>query len=142
MIKRYYLNEQERQYLDAFLKLNEMHKMLFEKGNPDIPVKFTESICMKALGLKKYKGREYDAVDNNGKTVEIKGTCLPNQGTTFSCKHIAQRYIWFRLDPSNKTIEIIELNREKVEEQVLVCKGRKYIKMDTVTAKTLVKIKY
>ena len=142
MIKMYRLDEQEKKYLDAFLKLNEMHRNLFDKGNPNIPVKFSELICMKVLGLEKYKGRDYDAMDKDKNTVEIKGTCMPNQGTTFSCRHIAQRYIWFKLDPSNQIIEIIELDQEKIKQQVLVSESRKYLKMDNIAAKTLVKIEY
>ncbi len=106
------LEKDETEYLKAFLSLYHIHQKMFgDDKHPDLPSLFTEKVCRRLLNLNEYKGQEFDATDELGKTIEIKGTCIPGTQTTFS-QNIADRYIWIELIPKSNSMIIIELNRD------------------------------
>ncbi|SFQ27829.1 hypothetical protein SAMN04487928_1291 [Butyrivibrio proteoclasticus] len=117
MNKNNVLDKKEIEYLQTLVRLDGLHKEMFgKKRNINLPVKFTERICRKLLGLSEYKGKAYDAKDKNGGcTIEIKATCMPNPRTTFSREHEADKYIWLKLVAEDNCIEIIELDKKEVE---------------------------
>ena len=71
-----------------------------------VPAMFSEQICRKLLRLKSIKGKEVDALDDDGKKYEIKATTKSTGTTTINVKQSAEYLIWIYFDFDAKKIII------------------------------------
>lgn len=121
-------------YYFALKKVYELHRKYDFGKTPDIPSGFSEALCRQILSLDRGDDRSHDAIDRDGKRIEIKATGTSEGKTTISKSNEFDILFWIYIDFDSNSANICELPRNLFE--LNGESGRKSITLRTVASKS------
>lgn len=128
-------------YYNIFKQLSNKHKELGFGHSPRLSEGFTENLCRYILNLYKIKGRDYDAIDNLGKKIEIKATTSERGTVTINSDVEFDYLLWMYFDLAQDKLSIYKIEYREFKSKFDVSSGRITINLYSLSKK-LVKSKF
>ena len=124
-------------YYNIFKQLSNKHKALGFGQSPRLSEGFTENLCRYILNLYKIKGRDYDAIDNLGKKIEIKATTSERGTVTINSDVEFDYLLWMYFDLAQDKLSIYKIEYREFKSKFDVSSGRITINLDSFSKKLL-----